>query len=268
MNDYQSKVITNEKCAERIQRIRLECSEIARNSLPGQFVNIRISDSCSPLLRRPFSIHRVNTNEGWVEILFEIRGKGTSILSQVQANEILKILGPLGNSFTINNKKIHCIFVGGGLGIAPFLFLCQQLCEKSIAVTGFYGTRTQKQLCCLNDFAALSVPLYISTEDGSEGYKGYITDKLEDYMQNYQDDAEKRVILACGPPAMLRKIQNLSEKWKIETQLSLETIMACGLGMCAGCAVENRNQKQYENKYHLVCQNGPVFDAKEVIVPG
>jgi len=268
INDYRAQVLRNETCAEGIYRIRFECHELARNSKPGQFINIRITDTYTPLLRRPFSIHRVDIDDGWVEILFDIRGKGTWILSQVQPKECLNILGPLGNAFTTDENKTVHLFVGGGLGIAPFLFLCQSFKEKRMSIKGFYGTKTHHQLCCLDDFAALGVPLHITTEDGSRGNKGFITERLEDYLMTHLDDANKTVILSCGPAAMLRKIQNLSEKWGIDTQLSLETIMACGVGICVGCAVETRNRKQDEEHYQLVCKSGPIFSAEEVIIPG
>lgn len=265
LNDYRSRVLTNEKCTEGIYRLRFECPKLARNSRPGQFINVHVTDSYTPLLRRPFSIHRAEA--GWIEILFDVRGKGTWLLSQVQPNEFLNILGPLGNTFTIDVNKTNNLFVGGGLGIAPFLFLCQYFQHERITLTGFYGVKTKKQFCCLDDFAALNVPLHFSTEDGSHGFKGFITETLEDYVMSQLDDTDKSVIFACGPPAMLRTIQNLSEKWEIETQVSLETMMACGFGICFGCVVEKRNRKPGEDKYQLVCKNGPIFRGQEVVIP-
>ncbi|MBN1351970.1 dihydroorotate dehydrogenase electron transfer subunit [candidate division KSB1 bacterium] len=269
MNDSKLKVLKNENCAERTYRIRLENFELARESVPGQFVNVRTSDSVTPLLRRPFSIHRVDAQQGWIEVLFDVRGTGTRTLSQVSPGDFLSVLGPLGKGFALDSKDSHTIFVAGGLGIAPFCFVSQYLRERKRSITGFYGTRTKNQLACMDEFAALEIPLIISTEDGSLGEKGLITTPLVSYLKR-QAAAElsHTIILACGPPEMLREIQAISRQWGIPAQLSLETYMACGMGICVGCAAAVPKPTGVEQSYKLVCKDGPIFNAEEVVIPG
>ena len=267
MNDYTVSVIENVGCAEKTYRMRLACPELAAECLPGQFINLRVADSVSPLLRRPFSIHRVDSDKKWFEILFDVRGQGTQKLSQLEPGDVVSAIGPLGNTFEINERKPRHLFVAGGLGIAPFLYLAESLQNSSVSTTGFYGVRTKAQLCCLDEFAAAGTEMHISTEDGSEGYRGYITDPLETYLATKVEDIDTCVISACGPPAMLRKVQAIAGKRGIEAQLSLETYMACGIGICVGCAVERKHAENFENKYQLVCKNGPVFRAEEVVIP-
>ena len=223
------------------------------------FVNIKISDNFTPLLRRPFSIHRVHRNEGWFEILFQVIGKGTELLADFALDYELDILGPLGNQFSIPPGINHALFVAGGLGIAPFIFLSQQLLENNMSLTLFYGNKSEKDFCCLDDFDSLDVPYVLATEDGSRGFEGKVTDLF--LAKNEIGDGIHPVVYACGPKPMLQKIKEIAGQFQFPCQLSLETIMACGFGVCLGCIVNSTSPAE---PYKYVCKDGPVFYSDEI----
>ncbi len=244
-----------------ILRLRLANKELARCSRPGQFVNIKVSDNHVPLLRRPFSIHRVNHQQGWLEILFQIIGKGTELLAEFEIGDELDLLGPLGNNFVIPKAKDYdrAILIAGGLGIAPLLFLAQELTHRNVSTTLFYGNKSKESFCCLDDFGRLRVPYFLATEDGSMGFEG----KVIDLFLTKQNDFEKThpIIYACGPNLMLQKIKDIAEQLKLTCQVSLETMMACGFGVCLGCVV---NSTSPIDPYKYVCKDGPVFYSNEI----
>jgi dihydroorotate dehydrogenase electron transfer subunit len=262
--DFRCEVVQNQSVAPSIYRIRFHQPLLANQVQPGQFINVRVHQSAVPLLRRPFSIHRSNPAEGWFEILFDIRGKGTKILAESLPGQFFSILGPLGNFFEIPVQLKKAKIVAGGIGIAPMLLLAETLQKKAIETECYYGVREASQFCCLDDFKAAGAVLKLATEDGSLDFKGYITNLLRWEFQRQAFLAPETILFACGPPAMLRAVQNFSLEKGIPAQLSLEAMMGCGFGVCVGCAVPVRNEN---NQYHLVCQNGPVFKAEEVIIP-
>jgi len=159
------------------------------------------------------------------------------------------------------------LLVGGGMGIAPLLFLAQRLQPLNVPIICYYGVRSHQQLCCQDDLKELGVTLKIATEDGKTGFHGLITDLLKADHQSGAFQETTLTIFACGPAAMLRTVQTLAEKWQVEAQLSLESMMGCGFGVCVGCAIPTRNPENATNHYKLVCQDGPVFSSKEVIIP-
>lgn len=265
--DFRCEVIQNQLLAPSIYRIRFQQPLLAKQVQPGQFINVRVHQSAVPLLRRPFSIHRRHPAEGWFEILFDIRGAGTKILSEASPGQSLSILGPLGNSFEIPAHLRNATIIAGGIGIAPMLFLAETLHQKKIKTECYYGVREASQFCCLDDFMAAGVTLKLATEDGSRGFKGYITHLFLSEIQQHSLLAAETSIFVCGPPAMLRVIQSFAIEKGIPAQLSLEAMMGCGFGVCVGCAVPVRKENNQEPQYHLVCQNGPVFQAEEVIIP-
>lgn len=262
IRDNNCLILKNTAVTKRTWRIRLESAYLAQHLQPGQFVNVRVSNQVQPLLRRPLSIHFTNADSSWFELLYDVRGLGTDLLSQKKTGESISVLGPLGNSFDTANNLSEAIIVAGGIGVAPFRLLLDTLVKKGIAVTFLYGGRTKTDLVCLDDIRQNGATLQIATEDGSAGYKGYVTDLLKPHIEQTATSGKR--IYACGPPAMLKVVQNMALAHTVQAELSLEAMMGCGFGICVGCAVPERGKT---DAYKLVCQDGPIFQAEAVDVP-
>lgn len=260
-------IISNEQVGQKIHLIRVASSEIANIARSGQFVNIRVTDKFSPLWRRPFSIHRINRQQSWFDILFAVLGQGTEILADMKSGDIIDVLGPLGSHFNIPYGINEAILVAGGLGIAPLLLLAQELNVWGISSLLFYGTKTSDTICCLKDLNELRVNCILTTEDGSKGWKGIITDQLEKYLSSSKRTTGCHVF-ACGPMPMLKNVQTLLQRHGIPGQISIETLMACGLGVCMGCVVETTESQADSLNYLLVCKDGPVFDINRIKLNG
>ena len=258
MPAYQQKaeIVRTEKLTADIYRFTLKAPEIAADSSPGQFIMVRTGEGLDPLLRRPFSIHQI-AEGGLVQILIKVIGKGTQVLSSLQPGQLMDILGPLGRGFAYSPQYEHYL-VGGGIGIAPLLFLAGQLFKKNkpSAVKVFLGARTKDEIAVIADeFAGMGLGVQTATEDGSLGRHGLVTDLLAPLH------GEKQVMVyTCGPYPMLRAVVGISRDRNWSCQASLETIMACGLAACLGCAVLRADM----NGYVHVCKDGPVFDADDV----
>ncbi|UCE04340.1 MAG: dihydroorotate dehydrogenase electron transfer subunit [bacterium] len=242
-----------------IIRLRISTKELACFSHPGQFVNIKVSNNFIPLLRRPFSIHRVDQKGEWFEILFQLIGKGTELLANFEINNELDILGPLGNNFIIPQDCDHAVLIAGGLGIAPLLFLAQKLIIQDVPAILFYGNKSQEFFCCVQDFDELGIPYILATEDGSVGFKGKVTDLF--LAKQGASRGSHSMIYACGPNPMLQKIKEIANQFNLPCQVSLETMMACGFGACFGCVV---NSTSPSDPYKYVCKDGPVFNTSEI----
>ncbi len=236
---------------ERIFQIIVHSPKIAKLAKPGQFCNIKVSESDFPLLRRPFSISDVDNNS--IFFLFDIHGEGTKILSQKRVGDALDILGPLGNGFDIYGDFETAIFVAGGLGSAPFPFLAKALSDKKII--SFVGARNLDLLL----HEDIPTP-HIATDDGTLGFKGNVVELLTDFIA--QNDLKKFRIFSCGPNPMLKALQKYSIDNNLDCQISVECAMACGFGICQGCPIVTSNGDTYK----LVCKDGPVFNAKDVIL--
>ncbi len=237
----------------------LETPVIARESKPGQFLMVKITDNPYPLLRRPFSIHARNKHH--IEIFFQNTGIGTSILSQKKRGDKIEILGPLGNGFPIEKKSEvnRASLVGGGRGVAPLYFLACELVKKHINVTVFYGGKTSKDLPIASKFKKQNIRTLCSTDDGSSGFKGLVTDLFKTELKK---DIPS-LIYACGPEGMLKTLSKISKTHQIPAELSLESVMGCGFGACWGCVRKIKKGKTSE--WHKVCKDGPVFSAGDII---
>jgi dihydroorotate dehydrogenase electron transfer subunit len=252
----KTEIVRTEQLADDIYRITVKATDFAEAAKPGQFVMIKVSDGLDPLLRRPFSIHQVSA-DGLVQVLFKALGKGTRLMAGLQPGQIMDLLGPLGHGFAIDKDQLHCL-IGGGMGIAPLLFLAQKMlkeCEPS-AIKVMLGARTNNEIAAVaGDFESMGLEVHTATEDGSLGHHGLVTDLLQQL-----DRGDQRMVYACGPYPMLKAVVSESLKNNWECQVSLETFMACGLAACLGCAV----QRADFNGYVHACKDGPVFKAKEV----
>ncbi|MBC2695234.1 MAG: dihydroorotate dehydrogenase electron transfer subunit [Desulfobacteraceae bacterium] len=261
MRQEKIKVLWNKKLAPFYYRIGFKSNKYS-SAKPGQFIMLRFADQINPLLRRPFSIHRLISRDGNIvglEALYKVVGKCTKKLSMCVEGDIIDIIGPLGNSFTTSDNYNNVFIVAGGVGVAPMLFLasCLQQNTDVSKFSVFLGSRSKHDLLCKDDFSRLGIKVLIATEDGSTGKKGFVTDILETSIKENHPD----IIYGCGPTAMLKALALISEMHSIPCRVSIETIMACGIGACLGCAVES---KKTPEKYLHTCLNGPVFDTKEI----
>jgi dihydroorotate dehydrogenase electron transfer subunit len=223
---------------------------MARESCPGQFVHIRISDGPHPILRRPFSI--LSTDKDKLRILFKLVGEGTKILSLAKPGDILDIMGPLGTYFPMEGKP--AVLIAGGIGMAPLYFLAQRIKKKNKRkVIFFYGARSKNDLVFTKEIAVLVDKITVTTDDGSQGKKGMITDLLDPLLK------PDFSFYACGPEPMLIALETKLRMHHLSAWFSLENRMACGVGACQGCAVETRSG------FRRVCVDGPVFSSDEII---
>ena len=238
----------------------LECGDAYRNARPGQFVMVKTAGRGETLLRRPFSIHDVRKEEGRMvlELLYKVVGPNTAVYGALEEGENLSVLGPLGNAFTLPETGEKSFLAGGGIGIAPMLFLARKLLEAGHDAsnhTVFVGGRSKADVLAAEAFRKLGFPVVETTDDGSLGEKGRITEPMARLLEG----EKPAKVYACGPHPMLVGVGHLMEDHDALCELSLEIIMACGMGACMGCTVEPRKEDQF---YHHVCIEGPVFDAK------
>jgi dihydroorotate dehydrogenase electron transfer subunit len=255
------KVLWNKHMGSSYYHMALICKNEFKHAKPGQFVMLAMAGQKTPLLRRPFSIHNLTVSNGCVEgieILYKVVGESTNNLSRAEKNDAIHVLGPLGKGFTMPENARKIWIVAGGIGIAPMLFLASHLNLKGFDLsdsTLFIGGRNKADLLCRKTFADFGMKVNVATDDGSDGKKGLVIDLLD------LTDKKKRpdVIFACGPYAMLKAVARLSEAHQILCQISIETIMACGMGACLGCAVETND---ITDRYLHTCVDGPVFDSK------
>lgn len=221
--------------------------------LPGQFAEIRIDGSPATFLRRPISINNVDREKNEVWFLIQLIGDGTRRLGEAKTGDIINVMLPLGNCFTMPEKASDkLLLVGGGVGTAPMLYLGRQLAENGSKPTFLLGARSDKDLLQLEQFAAYG-EVYTTTEDGSQGEKGYVT------QHSILNKVDFNQIYACGPKPMMMAVAKYARSKGISCEVSLENTMACGIGACL-CCVENTTEG------HLcVCKEGPVFNINRLL---
>ncbi len=254
----QAKIIRKESWKD-YYLFTLESPRIAPQAHPGQFIMVRVTLEPYPLLRRPLSIHFKDENR--IEIFFQVTGLGTSLLSKKTTDDTLDILGPLGKGFGISpgleGKEV--ILVGGGRGIAPLYFLAHQLRSLKSSAKIFYGGKTLEDLPLKEKLEKNDFEIFCSTDDGSFGYKGLVSDFLKAELEQ----SFPAFIFACGPEPMMRKIAEMAREKSIPAEFSLESVMGCGFGACWGCV--KRIKKGNEEEWLKICEEGPVFSEKEII---
>ena len=243
-------------------RMGLAFPEVAQIARPGQFVMMKVPGPHSPLLRRPFSVHNRLADRGQVsgfELLYKVVGEGTTTMSEMAAGDVIDILGPLGNGFA-NARDMQDVFiVAGGIGVASLYYLVFDLAEKGAAKpTVFLGGCSANDILCKEDIEALGAEVRVTTEDCSLGEEGFITLLVEKALES---NRKPDMIYACGPQAMLKKLGDIAASFDVPCQVSLETVMACGFGVCLGCAVEKADNA---GTYFHACTDGPVFDSRVV----
>ncbi|MFZ5352646.1 MAG: dihydroorotate dehydrogenase electron transfer subunit [Bacillota bacterium] len=248
----KSEILKNIRLNDEIYEMIILDKEISNKAEAGQFIHIKPYGTDYPLLRRPISINRINRQNGAIAILYQLKGKGTIELSRLESGDFLDVMGPLGNGFPIKNNK-RCAVVGGGIGTAPLLELAAQL-ENCDAYLGF-----RSDIYKIDAFEKVSKEVYIATEDGSAGIKGFVTDLLAGNLHKYD------VIYTCGPKIMMKKVKELCKENNTECYLSLEERMGCGIGACLVCVCKTKADNEAGWHHSKVCSDGPVFNSEEVV---
>jgi dihydroorotate dehydrogenase electron transfer subunit len=262
-----ARTVENIALAERTYRIRLDCPEVAAAIRPGQFLMLRLPGTSDPLLGRPFALYdtvldAAGTPIG-LDVVYLIVGKMTGLLAQVRAGEPVDVWGPLGNGFPDLSGSEHIVCVAGGIGQTPFLAYVRQVLgnrgyggdgprQQAKRVSLYYGVRTAALAACVDDFHAAGCEVRSASDDGSLGYRGFVTQLLA-------ADHPSGPFVGCGPEPMLRALAKLTVGWGAKCFVSLETPMACGFGACFSCVTPVKASGGWD--YKRVCVDGPVFDA-------
>jgi len=266
MPQIDAEIISNVKIFKAYYLLRLEVDNAFKDAQPGQFVHVKVGGSDEPLLRRPFSVHafapvqsKTSGKKCSLDILYEVKGKGTQLLAEKKQGELINLLGPLGNGFDYapNNKagKLN-ILIAGGMGVVPLSFLSQKLTASKKLV--LIGSAAENKILCEDEFRKSGCEVKIATEDGSRGLRGKVTDLFKRVLLKL-GGSQAPMVYACGPKAMLTVLAKMCMIEKIPLQVSLEEFMGCGIGACLGCAVETKQG------FRRVCADGPVFNAEDIV---
>jgi len=260
-------VLLNRKLACDTWLIRLQAPELARTILPGQFMMIRIPGHTDPLLGRPFALYDTVLDDraqpAAVDVVYLIVGKVTGLMAQLRQGDSVDIWGPLGNGFPELTNLDHVGLVAGGIGQTPFLAYIRELLgtrgyggkiprQAAANVSLFYGVRTADLAAGVEDFQSAGACVHLSSDDGTIGFHGFVTQLLESRERPQH-------LIGCGPEPMLKALAFLAQRWQVPCHLSLETPMACGVGICFSCVTKVRTPDGWD--YRRVCVDGPVFDA-------
>lgn len=265
----KARIIDQEQLTEQIFRLRVHSPEIAGTARAGQFVMLRVREGTDPLLRRPFSFSRIYPNDGTFDILYRVVGRGTWQLSQLGPGSTLSLIGPLGNGFRIPTDPASPLaIVAGGIGIAPIMELIARIvsgrsAEDLANVHLFYGARTASELLPESALSDFGIPVHFATDDGTFGYNGRITRLIAEFTAS--GNFRPAEIYSCGPLAMQYHLAKWAIANNLPTQLSLESLMACGIGACLGCALPAPDPDNPESqRYVHVCEDGPIFSAGSI----
>jgi len=247
--DFQ--VVENKQIKKDFFILRLLCPIPLPEILPGQFVQIHIRNSAETFLRRPFSVHDADYERNTIGILIQVVGNGTRVLSEYKPGDHLNLVFPLGNSFSLPESNDKILLIGGGCGIAPLLYLARYLRSNGHDFDILMGFRNSERIIEHDEYIKLG-DVYLTTEDGSAGEKGFVTDhsilQKNDYTRIY----------CCGPDPMMKAVGKFSASRKINCEVSLENLMACGIGICLCCVVKT------DRGNVTSCTEGPVFNINEL----
>lgn len=275
--EFVSARIEHHRCiAQDTWRLTVVAPELARRTVPGQFFMVRIAGQNDPLIGRAFAMYDMHRDAAGrpqaVSIVYSVKGKFTRALSQCVAGDKIELWGPLGNGFSTEPTD-HLILVAGGVGQTPMLTLASAALGKEqygdpSAPIGYakrvslcYGARTRAYLAGLDDFEKVCSRVYVATEDGSLGRKGRVTDSLKEILDESSSNCR---IACCGPEPMMEAVSKLAASYGVPCQVSLETPMACGVGICFTCVAKIK-QPDGEWDYQRTCIEGPVFEASDVV---
>ncbi len=252
-----AKVILVQQSGSNLFTLRLEAPAIARAVTPGQFVMLGPLDpqSMDPFLCRPLSVYGASAR-GYVDLLIAVAGRGTRLISGWTSGTSVELTGPLGHGFQVPQRVRRILLVGGGVGVAPLVFLANSQLDKGRECILFYGAESSEMLVDLKKLESKGCKVRLTTDDGSKGHHGLVTDLLIQQLQ--ESDLNDTLVASCGPWPMLEEVYRLCSVNGIEVQVSLENRMACGTGACMGCSMLIAGKPQ------RVCKQGPVFSGGEV----
>ncbi len=251
--NFQAKVIKNSKLNSRTYILEIKPLEETIIPSPGQFYMIQPDSSFDPLLKRPFSYLRKNTDR--IQFLYAVRGKGTGLMKDFNQGKIISLTGPFGNGYPSHDDSQVPLLIAGGTGIASILSLYYELNKKYL----IYGAKTRDELVLLDEIEKSDGKFFICTDDCSYGKRGMVDGLLRDFLNSHQEIINSLIIYACGPKQMLKSISEIASENNIKGFASLEENMACGFGACLGCAVKTKSG------YQRVCKEGTVFPFEEII---
>jgi dihydroorotate dehydrogenase electron transfer subunit len=241
--------------------VSLSAPELADRARPGQFVEIAV-ESKFTLLRRPFSIARVSKqgpSAGTIDVVFDVSGPGTEWLTTVGLHDTIDVVGPLGTAFPLPKRKVPCLLIGGGYGSAPLFYLAEELTREGLRVDMIVGAATRERILNPIEAKRASATVTFTTEDGSHGVQGRVTDVLAEVAEA----SRSAVVYACGPMAMLRAVSEVCAELELPVQVAVEEHMACGVGVCFTCVLPIRS-KDGEVRMKRSCIDGPVFNGARV----
>lgn len=287
------EIVENTRLAKDTYRLRFHAPLLARRIVPGQFLMLRLAEMSDPLIGRPLALYDTVLSAGGdpegVDVVYLVKGKLTNRLWQMQPGQTIDVWGPLGNGFGFSDasqKRLSCdtsqkrpvvptehlIMVAGGIGQSPFLALAQEAlgrkkygdplrdASRALHVTFCYGARTADYLAGVEDFEQLGIDVRLATDDGSRGHHGFVTDVLKPLLTEHHGRPR---IVCCGPEPMMEAVAKIAHAAHIPCQVSLETPMACGVGICFTCVARVR-QPDGGWDYKRTCVEGPVFDAERI----
>jgi dihydroorotate dehydrogenase electron transfer subunit len=263
-------VLENVPLARQTYRVRFLCPDLAQAIRPGQFVMIRLPKHSDPLLGRPFALYDTVLDDHGrpiaIDIVYIVVGKLTGLLADLRPGDKLDVWGPLGNGFPDYYGVDHIGLVAGGIGQTPFLAHVRELLGQrgyggrsprrvGQRVALYYGVRTTDLLAGVDDFRDAGATVHLASDDGSVGFHGYVTQLLAQH-------APPQHIVGCGPEPMLRALAGIARRWNVPCDLSLESPMACGVGICFSCVTRVQTAEGWD--YRRVCVDGPIFDAAKL----
>lgn len=254
MIQEKAAILGRRQLSPGVFKYLLSSPGIARAAQAGQFVQVSAPGF---FLRRPISICRIDPKAGTLVLVMEVRGQGTAAIAQLGSEDSLDLIGPLGHGFDLKPAGAKALLVGGGIGLPP---LCQPAAHHGKNATVVAGFRNAGAVILADELAAVGAAFAFSTDDGSAGHHGLVTDLVAQQLQSGKID----VIYACGPMPMLKAVAALAKEKGVECQVSLEERMACGMGACLGCACALYDENG-EQHYGHVCKDGPVFPAERVV---
>jgi dihydroorotate dehydrogenase electron transfer subunit len=271
MLEQTVQIVSNERDTDSYFRLVLSAPQIAPLVQPGQFAHVRVTPLKDALLRRPFSIFQVAGDT--FSILYKTVGKGTETLSRMRASEELSVIAPLGHGFTVPKAGGETpLLVAGGYGMAAMYLLAQRSPQKGIV---FVGGRKRVDILCEKEFAGLGWDVRVTTEDGSHGEKGLVTQPLLAEIKNQKSEIRNYKLFACGPTGMLKAVGKIAEDFNVPAELSMDEHMCCGVGVCLTCVIPVKTDAGPGRagahpgeggwEYQRTCTEGPVFDARQVV---
>ncbi len=270
MKNISTTVLHNDEVARQCFRLVLSGPMDDFHIRPGQFVMLKISKGHDPLLRRPFAAFRFGKNgDVFLEIYYQVVGRGTRLMAQIVPGTSLEVLGPLGNGFTKPPVLHDALVIAGGMGIVPLRGLIHHLSvDSSVHLSVFLGAQSAENLLFRDELRRMGISIYLSTEDGTLGHHGLVTELFQQFLEkDSRNDLRATHCFACGPWPMLSATARILAKARIPCQVSLESRMACGFGACLGCVVEKKPKQRHQDspqEYTRICFEGPVFDAQEI----